>query len=91
MGIVAVRVVPGSSASRVEVRADAIVVRVRARAVEGRATEEARRTLAEALEMPPSAVALRSGSRSREKRFEVSGITGEQARQRLLGRSEGSS
>ena len=91
MGIVAVRVVPGSSASRVEVRADAIVVRVRARAVEGRATEEARRTLAAALDVPRTAVTLRSGRRSREKRFEVAEITEVQARQRLLGRREGSS
>ena len=90
MGIVAVRVVPRSSRSGVEVLADAIVVRVRAPAVEGRATEEARRTLAEALALPPAAVALRSGHRSREKRFEVPGITGAQARQRLLERSRGS-
>ena len=91
MGVVAVRVLPRSSTSRVEVVADAIVVRVRAPAVEGRATEEARRTLAAALEVPRTAVTLRSGRRSREKRFEVAGITEAQARQRLLGRRQGPS
>jgi uncharacterized protein len=90
MGVVAVRVLPRSSTSRVEVIADAIVVRVRAPAAEGRATEEARRTLAAALDVPRTAVALRSGRRSREKRFEVAGITEAQARQRLLGRRDGS-
>jgi uncharacterized protein YggU (UPF0235/DUF167 family) len=89
MGIVAVRVLPGSPRSEVEVVGDAIVVRVRARAVEGRATEDARRTLAAALNVPPSAVALRSGRRSREKLFEVADLTGQQARQRLRGRPEG--
>jgi uncharacterized protein YggU (UPF0235/DUF167 family) len=90
MGVVAVRVLPRSSTSRVEVVADAIVVRVRAPAAEGRATEEARRTLATALHVPRTSVALRSGRRSREKRFEVAGITEAQVRQRLLGRREGS-
>jgi uncharacterized protein YggU (UPF0235/DUF167 family) len=88
MGVVAVRVLPGTSRSEVEVRAGAIVVRVRSRAVEGKATEEARRTLAAALDVPASAVALRSGHRSREKVFEVDGITGAQARQRLREHSE---
>ncbi len=58
-------------------------IRVRAAPEGGRATEEARRALAEALAVPSSAVRLRSGATSRTKVFEVEGLTPEEARRRL--------
>jgi uncharacterized protein YggU (UPF0235/DUF167 family) len=84
VGILSVRVVPRSSRTGVEASPEAIVVRVRAAPEGGRATAEARNALAAALGIPPSAVTLRRGRRSREKVFEVAEMTGSQALQRLL-------
>ncbi|MEV6369172.1 DUF167 domain-containing protein [Micromonospora sp. WP24] len=71
---VAVRVKPGSARSRVGGRFDgphgpALVIAVNAPAVDGRATEAARRALAGALDVRPSAVSLRAGAASRDKLF----------------------
>jgi len=49
----------------------------------GRATDEARRALAEALGVPGSRVTLRRGTRSRTKVFEVAGLDQQQAAMRL--------
>jgi uncharacterized protein len=73
---VAVRVKPGASRTRVGGRYDgpggpALVVAVSAPAVDGRATEAARRALAEALGVRPARVTLRSGATSRDKLFAV--------------------
>lgn len=73
---VAVRVKPGSSRSRVGGRFDgpygpALVIAVNAPAVDGRATEAARRALAKALGIRPAAVTLRAGAASRDKLFLV--------------------
>jgi uncharacterized protein YggU (UPF0235/DUF167 family) len=75
---VAVRVKPGSARPRVEGRVEgphgpALVIAVHAPAVDGRATEAARRALAAALEVSPSAVSLRAGAASRDKLFRVEG------------------
>src|SRR5437660_1730151 len=59
---ITVRVVPRSSRAIVERWPRGIVVRVRAPAEAGRATEEARRVLAAALGTPRSRVTLRTGS-----------------------------
>ncbi|HET8660247.1 MAG TPA: DUF167 domain-containing protein [Micromonosporaceae bacterium] len=74
--VIAVRVRPG--ASRVQVGGGyagplgpALVVAVTAPAVDGRATEAARRALAAALRVRPATVRLRSGAASRDKLFEV--------------------
>ncbi|MEV1330152.1 DUF167 domain-containing protein [Micromonospora costi] len=71
---VAVRVKPGASRPRVGGRFDgphgpALVVAVSAPAVDGRATEAARRALAGALGVRPAAVSLRAGAASRDKLF----------------------
>jgi hypothetical protein len=50
---------------------EALVIEVQAPAVDGAATEAARRALAEALEVRPSSVTLRSGQASRNKLFGV--------------------
>jgi uncharacterized protein len=73
---VTVRVVPRSPRAEAERRDDGVVLRVRSPAEGGRATEEARRLLAEALGVSPSAVTLRTGARSRTKMFEIEGLSG---------------
>jgi uncharacterized protein YggU (UPF0235/DUF167 family) len=73
---IAVRVKPGSSRTRVGgtyagPHGSALVVAVNAPAVDGRATEAARRALAEALGLHAAAVTLRTGAASRDKLFTV--------------------
>ncbi|GIJ25298.1 hypothetical protein Vqi01_04600 [Micromonospora qiuiae] len=73
---VPVRVKPGVSRARVGGRYDgphgpALVIAVNAPAVDGRATEAARRALAGALGVRRAAVSLRSGAASRDKLFLV--------------------
>ena len=60
-----------------------LTVSVAAPAAEGRATQEARRALADALALPVSAVVLRSGARSRAKVFAAAGISADRALRRL--------
>ncbi|WKU08515.1 DUF167 domain-containing protein [Micromonospora sp. HUAS LYJ1] len=79
---VAVRVKPGVSRPRVGgcfagPHGPALVIAVTAPAVDGRATEAARRALAGALGVRPAAVALRTGAASRDKLFLVDGATPE--------------
>jgi uncharacterized protein YggU (UPF0235/DUF167 family) len=85
MATVTVRVAPRLGRTAIEIGPDGIVVRVRSAAEGGKATEEARRALAEAAGVPPSAVTLRSGSRSRTKVFEVQGRDADQLERRLRG------
>ncbi|WP_328344417.1 DUF167 domain-containing protein [Micromonospora sp. NBC_00421] len=73
---VAVRVKPGASRPRVGgcfagPHGPALVIAVTAPAVDGRATEAARRALAGALGVRPAVVALRTGATSRDKLFLV--------------------
>ncbi|WP_433386627.1 DUF167 domain-containing protein [Micromonospora sp. KLBMP9576] len=73
---VAVRVKPGTARARVGGRFDgpygpALVIAVHAPAVDGRATEAARRALAGALGVRPAVVSLRAGAASRDKLFLV--------------------
>ncbi len=74
--IVAVRVKPGASHPRVGGRHDgplgpAVVLAVQERAVDGQATEAARRALADALGVSKADVSLRSGAAARDKLFTV--------------------
>jgi uncharacterized protein YggU (UPF0235/DUF167 family) len=85
MGTVTVRVRPRSGRTSVEVGPAGVVVRVRAAPEGGRATEEARRALADALGVPAAAVRLRRGARSRTKVFEVDGLTADDLQVRLQG------
>lgn len=73
---VPVRVKPGASRARVGGRHEgpygpAVVIAVHAPAVDGRATEAARRALADALGVRPGAVTLKAGAASRDKLFAV--------------------
>jgi uncharacterized protein YggU (UPF0235/DUF167 family) len=80
---VTVRVVPRSDRAVVDASTGRVVIRVRAAPIEGRATEEARKALADALGVPPGDVTLRRGHRSRDKVFEVAGMSRDEAVQRL--------
>lgn len=77
-----VRVRPRSRPS-LTAEGDVLVVGVAAPALEGRATEEARRSLAAALRLPPSSVTLRSGGRSRTKVFAIAGPDAREVTRRL--------
>ena len=81
--VVSLRVRPRSRPG-LELTDGGLVIRVAAVPEKGRATEEGRRALAEALGVPPSKVSLRSGPTSRRKSFTVSGITAAEVRRRLL-------
>jgi uncharacterized protein len=70
----------------VDVTPAGVVIRVRAAPEGGRATDEARRTLAGSLGTPPSAIRLRRGDRAREKVFDIHRMTGGEALQRLQAR-----
>lgn len=74
--VVAVRVKPGASRTAVGGAyhgpyGAALVVSVAAPAVDGRATEAARKALAQALGVRPSQLSLRAGAASRDKLFTV--------------------
>ena len=84
--IVAVQVRPRSQPG-LEVTEAGVVIRVASAPEKGRATDHARRALAEALDVPPTAVSLRSGPTSRRKTFTVDGISVLDARTRLLERA----
>lgn len=85
---VAVRVKPGASRQRVGGSYDgpfgpALIIAVTPPAVSGRATEAARRALAEALGVRPAAVSLRTGTTSRDKLFTVDTAEPDQLTARL--------
>ena len=65
-----------------------MIVRVAAPPVDGRATEEARRAVADRLGVPRSAVVLRSGERARVKVFDVAGLTEAQVEAQIVPESD---
>ena len=74
-------------ASRTEVvglHGDAVKLRIAAPPVDGEANDEVVRFLAKTLGVPASSVSVVSGSSSRRKIIEVSGVTNTQAEQQLL-------
>ncbi len=87
MGTVSVRVVPRSSRRGLTREAGGrITIRVHAPPEDGRATEEARAVLAEALGVAKGGVSLRTGARSRTKVFDVEGVSSQELQARLSGR-----
>jgi uncharacterized protein (TIGR00251 family) len=82
--IVAVHVQPRAGVTAVRGQhGDALRIRVAAPPVDGRATEEARRALAAALDVSPASITLVSGEKSRLKRFLVSGCPLDEVRRRI--------
>jgi uncharacterized protein YggU (UPF0235/DUF167 family) len=65
-------------------REGALVLRVNAPPLEGKANEEARKLLAELLGLPRSRVTLAAGARSKKKVFHLSGVTPEDLTRRVM-------
>jgi hypothetical protein len=77
------RVKPGSKAPGLSLEGGTLVLRVRARAVDGAANEDCVRALAAILVVPKRCVMLASGRRSRVKRFSISSCDQDAAESRL--------
>ncbi|MGH6746157.1 DUF167 domain-containing protein [Novosphingobium sp.] len=67
----AVRVTPGAKVEGLEIADGRLLVKVRAKPEDGKATEAVRVLLAAALGLAPSRLALLRGATSREKQFHV--------------------
>jgi len=81
---IAVRLTPRGRADRIDGWLDGeLRVRVSATAIDGRANEALLRLLARALNVPPNRVAIIHGERSRRKQLAVSGLSQDEAKQRL--------
>jgi uncharacterized protein (TIGR00251 family) len=81
----AIRVQP--RAKRTEVageRQGAVVIRVSAPPVEGKANEAVRRLIAERVGVPKSAVRIVRGESSRDKVVRIDGLSSDEARKALL-------
>ena len=63
---------------------DAIKIKLRAPAVEGKANAALLRFLSEQLEIPKSAIVLKRGQKSREKLARIAGLGEEEIRRRLM-------
>ena len=64
---------------------DAIKIKLRAPAVEGKANAALRRFLAEKLSMPQRTIVLEYGKRSRDKVLRIDGLSEKDIRRSLLG------
>ena len=79
--ILNVRAQPRSSRSGIDgLLGDAVKVRIKCAPVDGKANKELVETLAEAFDLPKSAVVFKSGETSKTKRILLRGITAEQVR-----------
>ena len=84
MAYLKVRVTPGARESAVSGwQGDVLRLKVREKAERGRANEAAARLLADLLAVAPSQLALKRGATSREKLFEIDGLTDAEVRHRL--------
>ena len=63
---------------------DAIKIKLRAPAVEGKANAALRSFLAEELKLPERNIALERGKKSREKTIRIDSLSEEEVRSRLL-------
>lgn len=82
----AVRVTPRAGVDRVGPFIEGeLLVRVTRPPADGEANEAVRRLVAAAIGLPPSAVSLVAGARSRRKRFAVNGISDGELAARLAG------
>jgi uncharacterized protein len=85
MGDLAIRVQP--RAKRTEIageRGGAVVVRVAAPPVDGKANDAVRRLIAQRLGVPRSAVEIVRGESARDKLVRIEGLSADEARTRLL-------
>jgi len=83
-----VHVIPNAKIDKVVgEHGDAIKIKLRAPAVEGKANAALRRFLAEKLSIPQRAIVLDRGERSRDKAVRIDGLIEEDIRRGLLERS----
>jgi len=68
-------------------RSDAIKIKLRAPAVEGKANAALRSFLAKELEIPERLIVLERGHKSRDKLIRIDGLTEEEVRRRLRARN----
>jgi uncharacterized protein (TIGR00251 family) len=85
MAIVRFHVVPNAKSDIVVGQhGDAIKIKLRAPAVEGKANAALRCFLAEELKMPERAIVIERGDKSRDKLVRIDGLSEHDARRRLL-------
>ena len=85
MTTIRVHVIPNAKIDKmVGEHGDAIKIKLRAPAVEGKANTALRRFLAEKLSIPQRAIVMEHGQRSREKVIRIDGLTEEQIRRFLM-------
>jgi uncharacterized protein len=83
--IIRVHVIPNAKIDKVVgEHGDAIKVKLRAPAVEGKANAALRRFLAEKLSMPQRTMVLECGKRSRDKVIRIDGLSEKDIRRGLL-------
>ncbi len=76
-----VRLTPGAGSDRIDGAVGGILqVRVAARPVDGAANEALMRLVADALDVPRSRLAIRTGERSRVKLLRIEGVPAERLR-----------
>ena len=82
----AIRVVPGAKKEGAEVGSDGTLkIRLRARAVDGKANAALREFLSASLGVSANAIILRAGEHSRNKIIQVEGFPPQAVREKLLG------
>jgi uncharacterized protein (TIGR00251 family) len=80
-----VHIIPNAKSDKVVgEHGDAIKIKLRAPAIEGKANAALRRFLAEKLSVPQRAIVLERGERSRDKVIRISGLSEEDIRRCLL-------
>jgi uncharacterized protein (TIGR00251 family) len=80
-----VHVIPNAKIDKVAgENGDAIKIKLRAPAIEGKANTALRKFLAEKLSIPQRAIVLDRGERARDKVLRIDGLSGEDVRQRLI-------
>ena len=85
MTTIRVHVIPNAKIDKmVGEHGDAIKIKLRAPAVEGKANTALRRFLAEKLSIPERAIVLQHGEKSRDKVIRIDGLTEEQIRRFLM-------
>lgn len=70
-GRLSVRVTPGTRGEGMEIACGRVLVKVRAKPEDGKATAAVAALVAEALGLPPSQIVLLRGATSREKLFRI--------------------
>ena len=88
MAIIRVYIIPNAKVDKVVgEHGDAIKIKLRAPAVEGKANAALRSFLAEELKIPQRAIVLEHGEKSRDKLVRIDDLSEQEIRQRLGGAS----